>query len=151
MKKSPFFLPFLLIVCAFCKKDSAPNLSQVQQILVNGTWYQHAYLTDLNEDGLFEDTSYPCQFGDGWKFSADNQFELSDELEYCDPDVDSVLVIPGTWELRDNDSKIYMEFGGGFALFDFHIHSINDTLLEIRSYINLLTQTPFEERIVLRR
>lgn len=150
MKNIPFFLPLLLVVCAFCNKDNTPSVSQVQQILANGTWYQHAYLTDLDEDGAFEDTSYPCQFGDGWKFSADNKFELRDELEYCDPDMDSVLVIPGTWELLDNDTKIHVEVGG-MPTFEFHIHAINDTLLEIRSYMNLLTQTPFEERVVLRR
>jgi hypothetical protein len=77
--------------------------------------------------------------------------EIRDELAYCDPDLDTLVVLSGTWELRENNTKIYVEFGQVGPVFEFHIHSINDSLLEIRSYTDLLTQTPFEERITLTR
>ncbi|MFN0215326.1 MAG: hypothetical protein ACKVT2_13805 [Saprospiraceae bacterium] len=148
MKNIKLFLPVLFILCSFCKKDSP---IQVEQILVDGTWYQKAYLTDDDGDGVFTDASLPCQYDDGWKFTSDNKFELRDEVEYCDTDVDSVFVIPGTWLLQNNETEIQIEIGGGFLILDCHIHSINDTLLELRLYNDPVTQAPPEERFVLRR
>lgn len=149
MKNTSAFLPFLLILCAFCSKEQ-PN-SQIFTTLTSGTWYQKSYQTDQNEDGNFEESSYPCQINDSWHFEQNHNLKIQDELAYCDPDMDTIVVLPGTWELRDNDTKIYVEFGQGAAAYEFHIYSINDTLLEIRSYMNLITQTPFEERITLTR
>jgi len=148
MKNIHQFLPLLFVLCAFCKKD---NTSQVEQILVNGTWYLEAYLTDDDEDGTFEDVTFPCQLGDGFKFAPNHAFELRDEIEYCDSDVDTVAVIPGVWALQNNNTVIDVNVGDGFLRFEFHIHTINDTLLELRTYLEPLTQTPQEERFVLKR
>ncbi|MFN0033630.1 MAG: hypothetical protein ACKVUS_01100 [Saprospiraceae bacterium] len=142
------FLPILLVLCAFCKKDSP---SQVGQILIDGTWSHTEYLVDNDGDGVFEEASLPCQIGDGWKFSAGNKFELRDETEYCDTDVDSVAVIAGTWELRENDTELYVEVDPDFLFFNFQVHSINDTLLELRLFNTPASQAPLEERFVLRR
>lgn len=148
MKKMPLFLPFLLVLSAFCKKEKP---QQVEQILIDGTWIQYEYLTDNNADGIFTDASLPCQLYDGWKFSADHSFELRDEIEYCDPDVDTVLVISGTWELRNNDTELYVEIDPDFLVFNFQIHTINDSLLELRQYNTPASQAPLEERFVLKR
>lgn len=138
----------LLVLSSFCKKESP---SQVEQILLDGTWSQSEYLTDDDNDGIFTDNSLPCQFGDGWKFTTGNKFELRDEVEYCDTDVDSVAIIPGTWELRNNDTEIFVTMETSFQDFNFQVHSINDTLLELRLFNLPNTQAPPEERIVLRR
>ena len=143
-----FLLPLLLILCAFCKKDNPP---QVELILLNGTWVQYEYLTDDNTDGVFTDNSLPCQFGDGWKFTADHKFELRDEVEYCDTDVDSVSIIRGIWELRNSDTEIFVAMESSFQDFNFKIQSINDTLMELRIYNTPSSQAPLEERIILRR
>jgi hypothetical protein len=149
MKNTPVFFPILLILCAFCSKDQQKN--QTFTTLTSGIWYQKSYQTDQNEDGIFEESSYPCQINDSWHFESNNTLEIRDELAYCDPDLDTLVVLSGTWELRENNTKIYVEFGQVGPVFEFHIHSINDSLLEIRSYTDLLTQTPFEERITLTR
>lgn len=148
MKNIQQFLPLLFTLCSFCTKD---NPVQVEQTLVDGTWYQTAYLIDDNNDGVFEEASLPCQLGDGWKFAADHHYELRDELDYCDTDVDSVAVIPGTWELRNNDTELFVQIGAGFLDLNFKIHAINDTLLELRLYNDPSTQAPPEERFVLHR
>ncbi|HAD13097.1 MAG TPA: hypothetical protein DCF33_11760 [Saprospirales bacterium] len=149
MKNTSAFFPILLILCAFCSKDQQNN--QIFATLTSGSWYQKSYQTDQNEDGVFEESAYPCQIDDSWHFAQNNTFEIRDELAYCDPDMDTLVVLSGTWELRDNNTKIYVEFGQVGPAFEFHIHSINDTLLEIRSYMDFITQTPFEERITLTR
>ncbi|MBN8680947.1 MAG: lipocalin family protein [Chitinophagales bacterium] len=148
MKKIHHFLPVLLILSAFCKKETP---QQVESILIDGTWIQYEYLTDDNADGIFTDASLPCQLYDGWKFNADHTFELRDEIEYCDSDVDSVVVIPGTWELRNNDTELYVEVDPDFLVFNFQIHSINDSLLVLRQFNTPASQAPLEERFVLRR
>jgi hypothetical protein len=141
-------LPLLLVLSAFCKKETP---QQVEQILIAGTWIQYEYLTDDNADGIFTDASLPCQLYDGWKFSADHTFELRDEIEYCDTDVDSVSVISGIWELRNNDTELYVEIDPDFLVFNFQIHTINDSLLELRQFNPPASQAPLEERLVLRR
>ena len=138
----------LLILCAFCKKDSP---SQLELVLIDGTWTQTAYLTDDDGDGIFTDASLPCQFGDAWEFTADNKFELRDEIDYCDPDVDSVFTFYGTWELRDNDTEIYVEIDPDFLFYNFKIQSISDTLIELRQFNTVSSQAPLEERFILRR
>ncbi len=148
MKKMYNVLPILVILCAFCKKD---NVNSNEQILINGTWTQFEYLTDDDNDGVFTDNALPCQFGDGWKFTSDHKFELRDEVEYCDTDVDSVAIISGTWELRNNDTEIYVEIDPDFLFFNFQIHTINDTLLVIRQFNTPSSQAPLEERFVLKR
>lgn len=148
MKKIHHFLPVLLILSAFCKKETP---QQVESILIDGTWVQYEYLTDDNADGIFTDASLPCQLYDGWKFSSDHTFELRDEIEYCDTDVDSVAVISGTWELRNNDTELYVEIDPDFLYFNFQIHSINDSLLVLRQFNTPASQAPLEERFVLRR
>ncbi len=148
MKNFKFFFPTLLLLCSFCKKDSP---SQIGDMLVNGTWIQNEYLTDDDNDGVFTDNSLPCQVDDGWKFTSDNKFELRDEVEYCDTDVDSVLVISGRWELRNSDTELYVEIDPDFLYFNFQIHSISDTLLELRQFNTSGSQAPLEERFILRR
>lgn len=148
MKNLKPLLPILLALCAFCKKDSP---SQVEQILIDGTWSHTEYLIDNDGDGVFEEASLPCQIGDGWKFATGNKFELRDETEYCDTDVDSVAIIAGTWELRENDTELYVEVDPDFLFFNFQVHSINDTLLELRLFNTPASQAPPEERFVLRR
>ncbi len=148
MKNFKLFLPALFLLCAFCKKDSP---AQVELILANGTWYLEAYFTDDNEDGIFEDVIFPCQSGDGFNFSPNYQFEMRDEIEYCDTDVDSVFVLPGTWEMQENNTVVAVAIADGELVINYHIHSINDTLLELRIYESLITQEPQEERFVLRR
>ena len=148
MKNFKIFLPTILLLCAFCMKDSP---SQVGDILVNGNWMQFEYLTDEDNDGIFTDNSLPCQFADVWKFTLDNKFELRDEIEYCNTDVDSIAIIPGRWELRNNDTELYVEIDPEFLFFNFQIHSISDTLLELRQYNTPGSQAPPEERFILRR
>lgn len=138
----------LLVLSSFCKKESP---SQVEQILLDGTWSQSEYLTDDDNDGIFTDNSLPCQFGDGWKFTTGNKFELRDEVEYCDTDVDSVAVIPGRWLLQNNDTELYVEIDPDFLFFNFQIHAISDTLLELRQFNQPGSQAPPEERFILRR
>ena len=123
----------------------------MEQILIDGTWSQAQYLTDDNNDGVFTDASLPCQLGDGWKFTADLKFELRDEAEYCDTDVDSVAVIPGRWLLQNNDTELYVEIDPDFLFFNFQIHAISDTLLELRQFNQPGSQAPPEERFILRR
>lgn len=148
MKNIQFLLPILLVLTAFCKKD---NSVQIEEVLVDGTWFQTAYLTDDDGDGTFTDASLPCQLEDGWKFTADHNFELRDEIEYCNSDVDSVFVLPGTWELRNNDTELYVEIDPDFVFFNFHIHSMSDTLMELRLYNSPGSQAPPEERFLFRR
>ena len=148
MKNIKFLLPMLLILCAFCKKDSP---SQVEQVLIDGVWLHMAYQIDDNNDGVFEDAAFPCQIADGWKFLSDHKFEIRDEVEYCDTDVDTLAIIPGTWALQDHETVIHVEIGEDFLVSDFKIHSINDTLLELRLYNDPITQAPPEERFVFRR
>jgi hypothetical protein len=72
-------------------------------------------------------------------------------LDYCDTDVDSVAIIPGTWELRNNDTEIYVEIDPDFLFFNFQIHAVSDTLLELRQFNAPASQAPLEERFVLKR
>jgi hypothetical protein len=123
----------------------------VEQVLVDGPWTLTAYLTDDDGDGVFTNAALPCQSGDVWVFMANRNFEMRDEIEYCDPDVDSVAIIAGTWELRNGDSEIFVTMDPSFQDFNFVVHSINDTLLELRLYNDPLLQAPPEERITLKR
>lgn len=148
MKKIQAFLPILFILCSFCKKDSP---TEIEQILVDGIWIQSNYLTDDDNDGVFTDASLPCQFGDTWRFMANKKFELRDEIDYCDPDVDSVFTLSGIWELRNNDQELYVEIEPDFLYFNFQIFSINDTLLELRQFNSPSSQAPLEERFVFHR
>lgn len=149
MKNLHFLLLLLLLPSAFCKKENTPV--DVEEILIDGTWTQKEYLTDDDGDGVFTDASLPCQFGDGWKFAPNYSFELRDEIEYCNTDADSVAIIPGTWKLMNDDTEIYIEIESGFLELTLHIHSISDTLMELRIYNAPVTQAPLEERITLVR
>jgi len=142
------FLPIFFALCAFCPKDSHSNL---EQILLEGTWLHSGYYIDANNDGIFEEASLPCQIGDGWKFTADHKFELRDEIEYCNADLDSVSIINGTWELQNNDTEIFITMESSFQDFNFQLVFINDTIMKLRLFNLPSTQAPPEERIVLRR
>ena len=144
MKNIQHFLPVLLLLCAFCKKDN--NVENIQAILIDGDWVHTEYLTDDNNDGTFEDASLPCQIGDVWRFSADHTFQWRDETEYCDTDVDSVAIIQGTWELRNNDTELYVEIDPVFLSFNFQIFTINSNKLELRQFNDPATFAPAEER-----
>ncbi|MDX1911919.1 MAG: hypothetical protein SFV22_10560 [Saprospiraceae bacterium] len=148
MKNVRSFFPLFFIFCTFCKKDSTSN---VEQVLVNGAWTQTAYLTDDDGDGVFTDASLPCQLGDAWDFMSNGNFEMRDEIEYCDPDAMSVSIIAGTWELRNGDSELFVTMDPSFQDFNFVVHSINDTLLELRLYNDPTLQAPPEERLVFTR
>ena len=148
MKNLAFFLPILFVTGIFCKKENTVN---TEQILVDGNWYHDSYLLDKDGDGVFTNELFPCQTGDVWKFDANNHFEIRDEIEYCNTDVDSVAIISGLWELQNNDSEIQIVIGLGFEVVQFKIHAINDTLLELRAYNDPGTPYPPEERVILKR
>lgn len=99
------------------------------QFLVEGDWIHTAYQIDTDDNGSFEEAALPCQLGDVWRFTADNKFQWRDEVEYCDLDVDSVAIIPGTWELRNNDTELHVEIASGILVFDFQIFAINSSKL----------------------
>ncbi len=146
MKNIQYFLPFILLLCSFCKKDSSTGTTEL--LLIDGNWVTSEYLTDNNNDGIFEDASLPCQIGDVWRFTADHKFQWRDEIEYCDSDVDSIAVFNGTWELRNNDTELYVEIDPDFLFFNFQIHSINSNKLELRQFNDPATFSPAEERFI---
>lgn len=141
-------MPIFLLLSAFTLKD---NTVQVAQLLTSGTWYQNAYYADLDGDGVITESSLPCQVGDGWKFNADFTFELRDELPNCDSDVDAVTTITGRWELRNNDTELYVEIDPDFLYYNFKIQMINGNQLVLKLLNDPGTQAPPEERFVLSR
>jgi hypothetical protein len=151
--KNAFMLVVILFLSSFCNKDNKPvdNESETHLLLVEGDWVHKSYLTDDNDDGVFEDTALPCQINDVWRFETDNSFQWRDELEYCDPDVDTVAIIKGTWELRNNDTEVFVSIAGGLETFNFQIHEINSTQLELRQFNDPSTFAPAEERFTFAR
>ena len=57
-----------------------------------------------------------------------------------------MAVFKGTWELRNNDSEIYVEMYGGLFSFNFHIQEINSDKLQLRQYNDPSSSSPEEER-----
>ena len=144
MKKISFALLVILLFCAFSQKDYK---LQTELLLIDGDWVHTEYLTDANNDGIFENAALPCQIGDVWRFTADHKFQWRDEIEYCDMEVDSLAITHGTWELRNNDTELYIEIDPVFLSYNFHIHIINSNFMELRQYNDPSTFAPPEERL----
>ncbi|MBC7773938.1 MAG: hypothetical protein H7246_00765 [Phycisphaerae bacterium] len=47
--------------------------------------------------------------------------------------------------------EVYVEIDPDFLFFNFQIHAISDTLLELRQFNTPASQAPLEERFILRR
>jgi hypothetical protein len=147
--KKVFFcpIPALLMICAFYKT----GLSPVETVLTSGNWSYMEYQIDENDDGMFENAGLPCEEGDIWHFSADHTFEMRDEVTYCDSDVDSMVVISGTWELRNDDTELYLEVDPDFLHFNFDIQFIDNRDMELRAYNTPESSQPLEERFIFHR
>lgn len=149
MKKISFAISMLLFCSAFA---TLGHLDQSTLFLVDGDWTQTQYLTDEDNDGVFEDTSLPCQIGDVWRFTPDHKFEWRDEAEFCDADADSVSIITGVWQMRNNNTELYMEVDPVFINYHFLVKTLTANTLELRLLNDdPSTYAPAEERLVFTR
>ncbi|NUO84034.1 hypothetical protein HUU05_28500, partial [candidate division KSB1 bacterium] len=122
----------------------------VAELLTGGDWYQSENLVDWDGDGIFEDVALPCENGNIWFFAPDGSCAIKDMDPVCDTDIPN-FVIPGTWMLLDNNTKLRIDLSDGFYATDFQIVSIDPELLEINIIDLDAPSAQVKEKIILRR
>jgi hypothetical protein len=126
--KTKLLLPTLIILfaCLACKKNNSPTVptntpevpvidSEKNALLTKSVWQKTLEGTDLNRDGIIDDTSphfIPCNADDMALFQVDGILQWLEGPTKCDPTSPNVYYL--TWRFTTNgifmigrDLKIY--------------------------------------------
>jgi|GEM_PF-1001857 len=113
MKQLILILSLSLLGATSCKKDGNDNdpVKTKREILTSGKWLISASDAVIGQQGntqdvnLYSDYMLPCQRDNYYLFSSNGSSSIDEGPSKCS-DTSVQTVNTGTWELRENDSKL---------------------------------------------
>lgn len=140
------FTIMLLALAACGAKDN--NTEALQNILIQGPWTSMDYLTDKTGTGNFVSQYGPCDRDNVWDFKTAGTYTYDDGPTSCDPS-DPLEDVPGKWELRQNETVLYLSVGGDIAVDEMEAQVLSYGPNELQ--LLLISNSLPKEKIILYR
>ena len=141
MKQLLLLLSVVLISASSCKKDSKDNqpAKTKREILSSGKWLISKSDAVVGQQGntqnvnLYNDFMMPCQRDNYYLFNSDGSSTIDEGPSKCS-DTSMQTLNTGTWELRENDSKLRFKVQMGIINADVlaDITELNDNTLTLK-------------------
>ena len=124
-----FFIGIFSLLTACGKSENTP--ASVLEFLTQTKWTGFDDLVDEKSTGNFVSLLEECSKDDQWVFNAEGTGEVTDGTDVCEPDIP--LEISFDWELRNNDTILYIAIGGSVIVEEMEckILSISETKMEL--------------------
>ena len=141
MKQLLVLVCVVLISASSCKKDNNDNqpVKTKREILSSGKWLISKSDAVVGQQGnpqnvnLYNDFMLPCQRDNYYLFNSDGSSTIDEGPSKCS-DTSMQTVNTGTWELRENDSKLRFKVQMGIIDADVlaDITELNDNTLTLK-------------------